>query len=108
MGPGSLVCLWHCCADKECTDNEGRLYLLVHIRINVANEEIRPNIRSLLVLAGLIDPDGLAIHLDHIQHLDGLRIRHIMLVPISIHSFRERRQAASAPCHGSEQCEHLP
>lgn len=47
--------------------------LLIHIRINVANEEICSHILSLLILAGLVHPYGLAIHFDHVQDLNGLQ-----------------------------------
>ena len=57
-------------------------YLLIYVRINVANKQICPHILSLLVLTGLVDPDGLAKDLDHVQHLDGLRNRAWMLVSI--------------------------
>lgn len=47
-------------------------YLFVHIRIEVAYEQVGTYVDSLLVCRGFVDANGLAIHLDHVENLDGL------------------------------------
>ncbi len=48
-------------------------HLFIDIGVNVSNEQVGPNILSLLVLAGLVHSNRFAIHLDHVQDLDRLR-----------------------------------
>ena len=47
-------------------------YLFVHIRIEVANEEVGPDVVRKLVLARLVDADGLAKQLGHVEDLHGI------------------------------------
>ena len=49
-----------------------RVYLLIDIWVNISYEKVGAHIHGLLILAGLVDADGLAIHLNHVQYLDGL------------------------------------
>lgn len=56
--------------------------LLVDIWVEVTDKQVGPHLLRLFVLGGLVDPDGLAIHLDHVEDLDGI-VR--ILLPPELH-----------------------
>lgn len=63
--------LWCLQNDTEC--GEGVVeQLLVHLWVQVANEDVGANIQVLLVSRRLVDADGLAVQLDHVHDLDGV------------------------------------
>lgn len=45
---------------------------LVHLGVEVAYKKIGSHIEILLIRRGLVDADGLAVQLDHVQYLDGI------------------------------------
>lgn len=46
--------------------------LLVHLGVQVADEDVGADVEVLLVGGGLVDADGFAVELDHVHDLDGV------------------------------------
>ena len=46
--------------------------LLVDLRVQVADEDVGAHVQVLVVRRGLVDPDGLAVELDHVHDLYGV------------------------------------
>jgi hypothetical protein len=46
--------------------------LLVHLWVEVTDEDVGPDIQVLLMGRSFVDPDGLSVELDHVHDLDGV------------------------------------